>query len=85
MFNLIKYLLIGKPDNRVAQSVKLRSAVFVMFNDFRIKVNSAIHINTAFYGYKNHIKADARKKLFEEYIVTDASIHDSQATEQLLT
>lgn len=41
--------------------------------------------NTTFYGYKNHVKADTMTKLIEEYIVTDASVHDSQAMEQLLT
>jgi len=32
--------------------------------------------NATFYGYKNHEKADTRTKLIEEYIVTDASVHD---------
>jgi len=41
--------------------------------------------NTTFYGYKNHIKADTKTKLIEEFVVTDASVHDSQAIEQLLT
>src|SRR5450759_5246478 len=41
--------------------------------------------NTTFYGYKNHVKADTKTKLIEEFIVTDASVHDSQAMEQLLT
>jgi len=41
--------------------------------------------NTVFYGYKNHIKADTKTKLIEEYTVTDASVHDSQTIEQLLT
>lgn len=41
--------------------------------------------NTVFYGYKNHIKTDAKTKLIEKYTVTDASVHDSQETEQLLT
>ena len=41
--------------------------------------------NTVFYGYKNHIKADIKTKLIEEYTVTDASVHDSQTIEQLLT
>lgn len=41
--------------------------------------------NTNYYGYKNHIKADIKTKLIEEYIVTDASVHDSQPIEQLLT
>lgn len=44
------------------------------------KKNSA-----TFYGYKNHVKADTKTKLIEEYIVTDASVHDSQPVEQLLT
>ena len=41
--------------------------------------------STVFYGYKNHVKADTKTKLIEEYTVTDASVHDSQAMEQLLT
>lgn len=41
--------------------------------------------NTTFYGYKNHIKADTKTKLIEKYIVTDASVHDSQPVGQLLT
>jgi IS5 family transposase len=38
-----------------------------------------------FFGYKNHIKADTKTKLIEKYIVTDASVHDSQVIEELLT
>ena len=41
--------------------------------------------NVTFFGYKNHIKADTKTKLIEEFIVTDASVHDSQAIEGLLT
>ena len=41
--------------------------------------------HTTFYGYKNHIKSDTKTKLIEEFEVTDASVHDSQATEKLLT
>jgi IS5 family transposase len=41
--------------------------------------------NTTFYGYKNHVKSDAKTKLIEEFEVTDASVHDSQAIEKLLT
>jgi len=41
--------------------------------------------NATFYGYKNHVKADVKTKLIEEYEVTDASVHDSQAIEGLLT
>jgi len=36
------------------------------------------------YGYKNHAKVDAKSKLINTYTVTDASVHDSQATKQLL-
>jgi len=38
----------------------------------------------SFFGYKNHVNADARYKLIREYGVTDASIHDSQAFADLL-
>jgi len=41
--------------------------------------------NATYYGYKNHIKADTKTKLIEEYVVTDASVHDSQPIGQLLT
>ena len=36
------------------------------------------------YGYKNHVKADQATKLIEDYAVTDASVHDSQAVEDLV-
>lgn len=41
--------------------------------------------NTVFYGYKNHVKSNTKTKLIEEYMVTDASVHDSQVIEGLLT
>jgi len=41
--------------------------------------------NSTFYGYKNHVKADTKTKLIEKYLVTDASVHDSQVIEELLT
>jgi transposase, IS5 family len=37
-----------------------------------------------FFGYKNHIKADAKKKFMDDYQVTDASVHDSRAGKDLL-
>lgn len=37
------------------------------------------------YGYKNHIKCNARSKLIECYTVTHASVHDSQPLLELLT
>jgi IS5 family transposase len=40
--------------------------------------------NISYYGYKNHVKQDAKSKLIVNYSVTDASVHDSQATEELL-
>lgn len=40
--------------------------------------------NAVFYGYKNHIKSDAKTKLIEKFEVTDASVHDSQPVEGLL-
>ncbi|MBA7532585.1 IS5 family transposase ISPmar3 [subsurface metagenome] len=41
--------------------------------------------NAIYFGYKNHVKADVKTKLIEKYKVTDASIHDSQTIEELLT
>ena len=40
--------------------------------------------NETFYGYKDHVKADAKSKLITKYEVTSASVHDSQALETLL-
>lgn len=40
--------------------------------------------NKAYFGYKNHIKADATSKIIVKYEVTDASVHDSQALGTLL-
>lgn len=37
------------------------------------------------YGYKNHIKCNARSKLIERYTVTPASVHDSQPLLELLS
>lgn len=41
--------------------------------------------NIPYYGYKNHVKSDVKTKLIEKYKVTDASVHDSQPVEGLLT
>ena len=40
--------------------------------------------NETYYGYKNHVKADTESKLMDDYVVTPANVHDSQALEQLL-
>lgn len=37
-----------------------------------------------YFGYKNHVKQDSGSKLIVKYMVTDASVHDSNATEKLL-
>jgi transposase, IS5 family len=39
----------------------------------------------SFYGYKNHVNADARYKLIRRYGVSDASVHDSGQLNALLT
>lgn len=36
------------------------------------------------YGYKNHVKVDSRSKLIEDFTETPASVHDSQALEELI-
>jgi IS5 family transposase len=38
----------------------------------------------SFFGYKNHVNADARHKLIRDYAVSDASEHDSQKLDDLL-
>jgi len=35
------------------------------------------------FGYKDHVKVDAKSKLIEEWKVTEASVHDSQVIEDL--
>src|SRR6476620_700918 len=39
----------------------------------------------SFFGYKNHVNADAKNKLIRRYEVTDAAVHDSQKLDGLLT
>jgi IS5 family transposase len=41
--------------------------------------------NDTFYGYKNHAKVDTKSKFIDTYIVTSASVHDSQPLDRLLT
>jgi len=41
--------------------------------------------NKSFFGYKNHVNADAKHKLIRRYEVSDAAVHDSQALDALLT
>lgn len=41
--------------------------------------------NEKFYGYKNHAKVDTKSKFINTFVVTSASVHDSQATDGLLT
>jgi len=36
------------------------------------------------YGYKNHVNIDRRHKFVRDYEVTDASVHDSQALDELI-
>ncbi len=38
----------------------------------------------SYYGYKDHVKVDAKSKLITKYKVTDASVHDSQTLKDLL-
>jgi transposase, IS5 family len=39
----------------------------------------------SYFGYKNHVNADARHKLIRDYAISDASEHDSQKLDDLLT
>jgi IS5 family transposase len=37
-----------------------------------------------FYGYKNHVNVDVKRKLIRDYSVTPAEVHDSQEFDKLL-
>lgn len=39
----------------------------------------------SYYGYKNHVKADTKSKLIDNYVVTTARVHDSQVLAPLLS
>jgi IS5 family transposase len=39
--------------------------------------------DVSFFGYKNHVNADAKHKLIRRYDVTDAAVHDSQRLDAL--
>lgn len=41
--------------------------------------------NETFFGYKNHAKVDTKSKFIDSYEVTDASVHDSQPLDKLLS
>ena len=40
--------------------------------------------NDDYFGYKNHIKVDGKKKFIDNYFVTEASVHDSIGAVDLL-
>jgi IS5 family transposase len=40
--------------------------------------------NEKYYGYKNHIKIDNKSKIITKYVVTAASVHDSQVIDKLI-
>jgi IS5 family transposase len=40
--------------------------------------------NEDYFGYKNHIKVDSKKKFIDNYCVTEASVHDSLGAVDLL-
>lgn len=40
--------------------------------------------NQSFYGYKNHIKADAASKIIDDFTVTPANVHDADVLPELL-
>jgi transposase, IS5 family len=42
------------------------------------------HNEKTYYGYKNHVKVDIKSKLITRYVVTTASVHDSQVLDALL-
>ena len=41
--------------------------------------------NKSFFGYKDHESVDVKHKLIRDYAITDASVHDSNVYEELIT
>jgi transposase, IS5 family len=39
----------------------------------------------SYFGYKNHVKVDARGKIITKYKVTPANVHDSQVMDDIIT
>lgn len=39
----------------------------------------------SYFGYKDHVKVHVQSKLITDYLVTDASVHDSQSIQRLIT
>jgi len=62
----------GKPENEAKLRQKDIDARWAKKND------------ETHYGYKNHVKVDRKTKLIKKCVVTDASVHDSQAIGDLL-
>ncbi len=50
-----------------------------------IKARRTKKNNENFYGYKNHTKVDTNSKFIDKYVLTVASVHDSQPLDDLLT
>jgi IS5 family transposase len=48
--------------------------------DARWTTKNGVH----YYGYKDHVKVDAKSKLIRNYTVTSANVHDSQVIEELV-
>src|ERR1700704_5644294 len=46
--------------------------------------NNQLRDGRSFFGYKNHVNADAKHKLIRNYAVSDAAMHDSQELDGLL-
>jgi len=40
--------------------------------------------NETHYGYKDHVKVDKESKIITDFVITDASVHDSQAIVELV-
>ena len=66
----------------------------IVSDDKKHKANKKRHKDTdarwtkkggeKFYGYKAHAKIDAKSKLIKKCVATDASVHDSKPTKQLV-
>ncbi|MCP4164158.1 MAG: transposase [Deltaproteobacteria bacterium] len=52
---------------------------------FRINARWTKKNHETFFRYKNHAKVDTKSNFIDTYKVTNASVHDSQPLDDLLT
>jgi IS5 family transposase len=72
-----KQIKQGEVPQRIAENPHVKSQ-----KDLDARWTQKNGVN--YFGYKDHVKEDAKSKMIVKYKVTEASVHDSKATEYLL-